>query len=464
MNALADPTLSLLLPQAACALGLVLVLLLGMRPGGRDGFALERWVAALAAAAGLLLVLRVPSGGETELFRADGMSKAWQILFHLGTLALFAVLRPRGERPLALALAALLGMDTIASANHLFALFLGLELTSLPTYLLVAGLRPGRRSLEAALKYFFAGAAASALFLMGLALQYAATGSFSFAGGLPGAASGLALALMGSAALFKIGAFPFHFWLPDVYEAAEPELTAWMSTAVKAAGVLILLRILGGHADFDLPDLSRWLPAVAVATMTFANLIALRQSDVRRLLAYSSVSHVGYLTAAVWAWQTGGMPGDALATVYFYLFAYLFMNTGAFLFLRLCGIRELEELRGFGSRAPLLAGVFALMVFSLAALPPTTGFLAKFFVVWDLLKAGGTGLAVAVVVNSLVGAGYYLNLIRLMTLEPAGPRTAPAPGRTAPAAALVLLACAAFTAGFGLVPGLREWLAAFLIL
>lgn len=463
MNAL-DPSLLLLAPHAAVAAGLVLVLLLGMRPGERGSFALERWAAVLAAAAGLVLALRVPSGGETELFRTDGMSKAWQVLFHLGTLALLAVLRPRGERPLALVLAALLGMDAIASANHLFVLFLGLELTSLPTYLLVAALRPGRRPLEAALKYFFAGGTASALFLMGLALQYSATGSFALSGGLPGAASGLALALMGSAALFKIGAFPFHFWLPDVYEAAEPELTGWMSTAVKSAGVLILLRILAGHADFDLPDLSRWLPAVAVATMTFANLIALRQKDVRRLLAYSSVSHVGYIAAAVWAWQTGGMPGDALATVFFYLAAYLFMNTGAFLFLRLCGIRTLEELRGFGSRAPLLAGLFVLMVFSLAALPPTTGFLAKFFVVWDLLKAGGTGLAVAVVLNSLIGAGYYLNLVRLMTLEPAGPLTAPAPGRAAPAAAFVLLACAGFTACFGLVPGLREWLAAFLIL
>jgi NADH-quinone oxidoreductase subunit N len=470
MNGPAAVPLTMFAPEIPVALALAAALVLGMKSRPGNGL-LARGVGAAGVLAGLFLLFWGPPYTDTWLVRAGGVAKAWQVFFHLAALAFLASHPARGERPVALLLGALLGMDLIAAANDLFALFIGLELMSLPVYLLVAGLRPGRRGLEAAIKYFFAGSAASGLFLFGLSIWYAATGTTALAPGGPSSAgTSLALALMGSAALFKIGAFPFRSWVPDVYEASEPELTAFMSTAVNAAGVLTLMLLSIGHSSFDPlgdsgaspPNLGAWLPAVSIATMTLGNLLALRQRNVRRLLAYSSIAHAGALLAAVWVWQARGH-GAELATVWFYLGAYLFMNTGAFLFLKISKISEVEELRGYGARAPWPAAFFALMLFSLGAVPPTAGFLAKLYVLWDLLKGGGVLLAAAVALNSLLGLGYYLSLVRTMTLEEPGPRTPEEAFRPNAAEALVLLCCAGATLA-GFIPTAREWLFTLLTL
>ncbi|MBI5242921.1 MAG: NADH-quinone oxidoreductase subunit N [Elusimicrobia bacterium] len=460
--------LSLFAPQLPIAGALAGALLAGMFSKHRSG-TLARIIGAAGVLAGSALLFWGPPYADTWLVRAGGIARAWQLFFHLAALAFLASHRAQGEQPVALLLAALLGMDLIAAANDLLALYLGLELMSLPTYLLVYGLKPQKRSLEAAVKYFFAGGAASGMFLFGLSIWYAGTGTTALApGGMldrgPSSAASLAFVLMGSAALFKVGAFPFHFWLPDVYEASEPELGAFMSTAVKAAGFLMLMLLSIGHSSFDpignsgalFPNLGAWLPVVSVATMTVGNLLALRQTNLRRLLGYSSIAHVGTLLSAVWVWQAGGH-GEELATIWFYLGATLFMNTGAFLFLKLAGISQVSELRGYGSRAPWAAAFFALMLLSLGGIPPTSGFLAKFYVVWDLLKGGGIGLAAAVAFNSLLGLGYYLNLIRVMALEEPGQRTPAEPPRPDAGTALVLLCCAA-AATVGFLPEAREWL------
>ena len=348
----------LLGPQLAVAAGLLGSLSLGLlvppdRATDRTPYRAARILAALALLAGLTLLSPCRTGGGAmELVRLDGISASWQLIFLLGALPLVLLMEASGGLSFVLAMGAVLGMGLAASANHLFALFLGLELMSLPTYLLILNLRRDRRGIEAAVKYFFCGAAASALYLMGLSIYYAAVGSFTMTPAeQPRAAAALGLVLMGSAAIFKVGAFPMQFWLPDVYEASPPELSGFMSTTVKAAGFLILLRLLAMARGGIVPGLQWWLPGLSVATMTLGNLLALRQGNLQRLLAYSSIAHVGYLLAGVWAWGADPSAGPP-ATVYIYLAAYLFMNTGAFLFLKITGVSELRHLRGLAGRHP----------------------------------------------------------------------------------------------------------------
>ncbi|MCX5790060.1 MAG: NADH-quinone oxidoreductase subunit N, partial [Elusimicrobia bacterium] len=360
---------------------------------------------------------------------------------------------------------ALVGMLVLAAANHLVVFFLGLELMSLPSYLLVYRLRRDKKSLEAAIKYFFAGSVGSALFLFGVSLFYGLTGSLAMD---PADVSSprleLALTLMGAGALFKVGAVPLHFWLPDVYEAAAPELVGFFSTGVKSAGLVFLFRVLmllppasGGFAS--------WLPAVSVVTMTAGNLLALRQTSLQRLLAYSSIAHVGYLLLGVWAWSVlrpvAGL-APMSAAVYVYAAAYLFMSTGAFLALRLGNLRERRQLAGFAKRSPAIAAFLALMLLSLASVPPTGGFLGKFFVFWDAIKAGGAWLAAVAAANSIVGLGYYFALIRDLYLAEPGPETAEDPGPLGPRARVLTFACAIPTLLLGLWPGAwqlaAEWL------
>ena len=196
--------------------------------------------------------------------------------------------------------------------------------------------------------------------------------------------------------------------------------------------------------------------------MTFGNLLALRQERLQRLLAYSSISHVGYLLAGLWAWMRLGSNPAGASALYLYLAVYLFMNTGAFLFLGLTGIKDYAHLKGFARRSPGLAAFFAIMVLSLAAVPPTGGFLIKFFVFWDILRAGGVWLAAAAALNSLVGLGYYFKLIRSLVLEEPASATAPVPAPLGLPARLVLWACCAGTVISGLVPGARIVIASWL--
>ncbi|MBI4386252.1 MAG: NADH-quinone oxidoreductase subunit N [Elusimicrobia bacterium] len=459
-------------PPLALSAALAAVLLVAVaRPAPARGTRLLAVAALLGA-----LAWTLSHWGErfqTELLRWDGLGAAWMLLLLLGSLPLALLIEIRGERPLALLLGTVLGMALLATANHLFLLFLGLEIMSLSLYLLVAltpnhadrgagsSANSGRR-IEAAIKYFFCGAFVAAIYLFGLSIYYAKTGGMAMRPH-PFESPGLALAvtLMVCAALFKIGAFPMHFWLPDVYEAAAPELSAFMSTTVKAAGILLLARlaVLLPHGNTPGPEM--WLPWIALATMTLGNLLALRQTNLQRLLAYSSLSHVGYLLAGVWAWfKSAGAPEQA-ASIYFYLLTYLFMSMGAFLFVKAAGVSRYDEIRGLSRRSPGLAAFFALMLLSLAGIPPTGGFLAKFFILWDVLRSGSVWLAVAIALNSLIGLGYYFSLIQAAVFdEPVEPGPA-SPPITLPAR-LTLWACSLGTLILGLLPGVRTLLAACL--
>ena len=434
-------TLAMLAPQIA--LGGTLVGLLFLGAARVASSSALRWIGVAALACALAVL--------PEAW--DGPARLWNVLFFVGAIPLLAVLPDADEVPVVLILATVLGMSLIAVSRTTVGLFLGLELMSLPAYLMVYTLRRTPASLEAAVKYFFAGGTAGALFVLGAALAYSATGSLEIEGAA-GAAATLGLALMAAAALFKMGVVPLHFWLPDAYEAARPELVGFLSTSMKAAAVLLLLRVLAAAAPAS-PVLDA-LPALAALTMTVGNLLAFRQNSLQRLLAYSSISHAGYLLLGVAAWSRLGASATGMSSVYFYLAAYLAMNTGAFLVLRFAGLSDVKQLKGYASLHPGTAAFFAVMLVSLAGLPPTAGFLAKLFVFWDAVKAGLIGLVVVAALNTLLGLAYYFRLVRTMYFEE--PEGRAPESQTGALSTVLLWACAIPTVLFGLLPGAAEFL------
>src|SRR5580658_9558877 len=322
-----------------------------------------------------------------------------------------------------LLLFATFGGMVLAGAGDALTLFLGLETMSIGAYAMTAFRRSNPRSAEGALKYFLLGSFAAAILVYGFALLYGATGHTDLAGIGTGARTagaqtpllvmGALLVLVGLA--FKVSAVPFHSWAPDAYEGAPTPATAFMAVAVKAAAFATLLRVLVlslGDAGWT-SWASGWPPVlatVAVLTMTVANLIAGRQESVKRMLAYSSIAHAGYVLVAVVSTVREG--ADAQGSVMFYLLAYTASTVGAFGTLILCGSRgaeavTYEDLAGFGKRHPLAALAFSLFLLSLAGVPPTAGFFGKLYVVRAAIGANLSWLSVVLLLNSVLGAYYY---------------------------------------------------------
>jgi len=324
----------------------------------------------------------------------------------------------------ALLMLSVVGMFVMVAAVDLITVYVGLELMSLPIYALSGFDRRSLRSNEAGLKYLLVGAFASAILLYGSALLYGATGATSFAGiragfdpASPLALSGLALLVVGFG--FKVAAVPFHQWLPDVYEGAPTSVVAFMSVAVKAAGFAALARFLQlalPHGVGDLHVVIAWLAAL---TMLVGNLMAVIQTSVKRLLAYSSVAHAGYLLVAVAA-----ATHEAWSAMLFYLAAYVFMNMGAFGLLAALahGGRERERIEDFAGLARTRPGVAALMtlfMISLAGIPGTAGFMAKFHLFKAAVDADLIALAVLGVLMSAVSLYYYLRIVVVMYMREA---------------------------------------------
>jgi NADH-quinone oxidoreductase subunit N len=326
----------------------------------------------------------------------------------------------------ALLLFALLGAMLMAAGGDLLIIFLGLEIMSLAQYIL-AGMRHNvLKSSESALKYFLLGAFATGFLLYGMSLLYGATGTTNLTaittavreGGLadhPLLTIGMGLMVVGFG--FKIAAVPFHMWTPDVYEGAPTPVTAFMSTGVKAAGFAALARVfLTALSDLQ----GSWTPifwGMAVLTMVVGNVAAITQPNIKRMLAYSSIAHAGYLLIAMAAAGPAGLTG-----LLFYLLAYAFMNLGAFAVVVALEQREdrhllLEDYGGLGFRYPLLGLAMALFMFSLSGLPPTAGFMAKFYVFSAAVEQGYIVLVVIGVLNSLISLYYYLRPIVLMYMQ-----------------------------------------------
>ncbi len=335
-----------------------------------------------------------------------------------------------------LLLFATFGAMMLAGSGDLLTVFLGLETMSLGAYALTAFRRASPRSIEGALKYYLLGSFAAAVLIYGFALIYGATGHTDLAGITQVMASGkaemplmlMALGLVFVGLVFKVSGVPFHMWTPDAYEGAPTPATTYMAVAVKSGGFAMMLRVLltvFGDAQ-SMSWSSGWPPAmamVAVLTMTVANLVAGRQESVKRMLAYSSIAHAGYLLVGVVA--TMRSQTQASAAVMFYLLTYTVSTAGAFGALILCGSRgaeavSYEDLAGLGRRHPAAALPFALFLLSLAGIPPTAGFFGKWFVFHAAIDGGFYALTIIAFINSVIGAYYYLRVLVYMYMrEPA---------------------------------------------
>lgn len=431
------------------------------------------WLAVAASG----LALWCPASTTTrEVFSGLIVCDAFSLVFRWliwGTIALTVALvttspcrreagdvgrgaRGQGEM-LGLVLATGVGLMLMAESRHLLMAYVAIETVSLSSYLLVA-FADEARSAEASMKYFLFGALSSGLMLFGMSLVFGLTGQLSF-GALKGTVAtmqqpmagalvvAVALVLVGLA--FKISMVPFHMWTPDAYEGAPIPVAALLSVGPKAAGLALVLRVadaLSGvwQAFFPL------MTGLAIVTMTLGNLAALAQTNIKRLLAYSTIAQVGYLLIGV-------VVGSPLARegLVVYLAAYLFMNLGVFAcaqaVVEATGSEALEAFRGLSRRAPALALVCAVFLLSLTGLPPLLGFFGKALLFGAALEAGQVALAVAGIINSVIALSYYVNIIRLMYLH--GPVLAE-PLRTAPAIRVAVAVCAAVTLLVGLFPRL----------
>jgi NADH-quinone oxidoreductase subunit N len=394
-----------------------------------------------------------------DMATADGMARFTSVvLLAGGSLAILLALDRVGDFTqrqgayYALALLAMAGMIGMVIATNFMTIFLALEILSVALYILVGFNRRDVRSGEAALKYFLLGAFASGFFLYGIALIYAATGATSLEGiskalaplsaPLPYAPLlpiGVGLLIVGFG--FKVALVPFHMWTPDAYQGAPTPVTAFMSVATKVAAFTALLRVLASLDSHSQP----WLPALAglaVLTMTLGNLAALRQTSLKRMLAYSSIAQAGYLLIGLAAGNVRGAEGAL-----YYLVAYTFMTLGAFaVLLAVQGRAEndvsIERMQGLAARQPALAVLMAIFMLSLAGIPPLAGFFAKLYVFTGAVEAGLVWLAIAGVVNSVIAAYYYLRVTVVMFMtEPAAVAVeAPKPGW--PIMATIVLAAA----------------------
>ncbi len=323
----------------------------------------------------------------------------------------------------ALILFATLGMMLMAAGSHLITIFLGLETMSISIYILAGMMREDKRSVEAALKYFLLGAFATGFLLYGIALIYGATGSLYLKDIATYVASKnllrspmllMSLVFLTIGFGFKIASVPFHMWTPDVYEGAPTSITAFMATGVKAAAFSALVRVFFSALPAFRADWTSIMWVICIATMTVGNIVAISQTNIKRMLAYSSIAHAGYILVAFVAGNDLGTSG-----ILFYLMTYAFMNIGAFTVVILLGKKGEEntlisDYAGIGFKYPLLAASMTIFLFSMAGIPPLGGFMAKFYIFSAAVKSKFYWLAIIGVLNSAVSVYYYLRVTVLM--------------------------------------------------
>ena len=346
------------------------------------------------------------------------------------------------------------GMMLMGMANDLILIFLALEVLSIPLYIMSGLAWPRAESEESAMKYFLLGAFSSSILVFGIALIYGATGATALPEVAAAIGSSGSLGLAGAAFLlvgfaFKVGAVPFHMWTPDVYEGAPTVTTAFMSVGAKVGGFAAMLRIFVSA----LPELSdTWVGAMAIVaalTLILGNVVAISQQNIKRMLAYSSIAHAGYILIAVAA---GVDSADGVSAALFYMFAYLFTNTGAFAIVIALERKygegvQLADYKGLAKRNPWLALAMAYFMLSLTGIPPTGGFSGKFYVFRTAIEADLVWLAVIGVVTSVVSGFYYLRVVYLMYMHEGDLQV-----ETRPALQLGLLIAVAITLLLGFLP------------
>ncbi|MDH4027425.1 MAG: NADH-quinone oxidoreductase subunit N [Nitrospirota bacterium] len=380
-----------------------------------------------------LFGLSAPQSAFSDMFVLDGYSSFFKVIFYLNLILTICISfrymkiekASYGEY-YALLLFATSGMMIMASATDLIVLYLGLELMALSTYILAGMMRKQQRSNEAAMKYFFLGAFSSAFLLYGISLTYGLTGSTNIGEiaamihttGITGnPVLTLGLLFIIAAFAFKVALAPFHMWAPDVYEGSPTSVTAFMSVGPKAAGFAVMGRVLFDAFGGMQEQWTTVLIPLAVITMATGSIIALSQTNIKRMLAYSSIAHAGYMLLGIIAGTPEGLTSTAN-----YLMIYTFMNIGAFamvIMLRSEGFRgeDIEDYMGLAKNHPLAAALMLVFMFSLTGIPPTAGFIGKFYIIMELINAGYTPLAIIAVVFSAISAFFYLRIVIYMYMR-----------------------------------------------
>ncbi len=435
--------LSVALPELTLATGAMVLLLVGAFTR-KEAANLILWAAVLVLALAGVFVLR--SSGTTTLFGdsfiVDPFARALKLLTLTGSAVTLIMSLDywRGEERLkfefpVLVLLATTGMLMMISANDLIALYVGLELQSLALYVVAAFDRRSARSSEAGLKYFVLGALSSGMLLYGASLIYGFTGSTLFtdiaaavqpSGVNLGLIFGLVFLMTGFA--FKISAVPFHMWTPDVYEGAPTPVTAFFAAAPKLAAFALTVRTLFAAFPSVTHEWQQIVTFLAIASMALGSFAAIGQRNIKRLMAYSSIGHMGYALVGLAAGTAEGVQG-----VIVYLAIYLAMTLGTFaciLAMRRHGrmVEDIDQLAGLSNTSPMMAFLLAMLLFSLAGIPPLAGFFAKFYVFLAAINAGLYALAVIGVLLSVVGAYYYLRIVKIMYFDAPVERFEPMPG------------------------------------
>ncbi|MFN7023680.1 MAG: NADH-quinone oxidoreductase subunit NuoN [Pseudorhizobium sp.] len=428
-------SMQLAMPEIILAVGALALLMIGVFSGERSAPTVTGLAVALIIASGLWLVL-VPGEGEAfgGAFMLDPFARFMKVVALIGsvTAMIMTVGHARSEQldrfefPVLLVLATL-GMMLLISANDLLALYLGLELMSLALYVVAAINRDSLRSTESGLKYFVLGSLSSGMLLYGMSLVYGFTGNTGFdeiAAVLSaetrslGLVFGLVFVLAG--VCFKISAVPFHMWTPDVYEGAPTPVTAFFAAGPKVAAMAILVRIV---SEAFMPVFADWqqiLVFVAIASMLLGSFAAIGQRNIKRLMAYSSIGHMGFALVGLAAGTETGVSGVIL-----YMLIYMVMTLGTFACIMAMrrkegdNVENVDDLAGLASTKPFMAVVLTALMFSMAGIPPLAGFFAKYFVFVAAIEAKLYALAIIGVLSSVVGAYYYLRIVKLMWFDEA---------------------------------------------
>jgi NADH-quinone oxidoreductase subunit N len=447
----------------------ILILVLdALTSKGRRSFFPELALAGLAVAAYQTIGLWGRTGTDfAGMVYLDNFAFFFYLIFILGAALTVLISRQYLEdygknmgEYYALLLFATVGMMLMAAGAHMIMIFLGLEVMSIAIYVLAGLFREDLRSNEASLKYLILGSFSSAFLLFGMAMLYGAAGGTLFLNDLPqrlGADPAMQPLILLSIGLlivgfgFKVASAPFHMWTPDVYEGAPTSVTAFMAVAVKAAAFAAFARVFFLVFPAMKVDWTMLLWILAVATMTIGNVAAIAQTNIKRMLAYSSIAHAGYLLVALVAANQLG----AVSLLY-YLLAYTLMNLGAFGVVILVGRKKdsylnIYDYSGLGAQHPVLAACMALFMFALAGIPPTAGFVGKFYIFSAAIQAGYIWLAIIGVMNSLVSVFYYLRITVLMYMKPAEADLGPV--AFSPAQTAVVAVTAAGVLLIGIFPG-----------
>jgi len=429
-----EPTTLLTVLPEILLLALAVIILVVDLASQRSRGLLLAWLTALGLTGILIIAFHYGRPGENDVLIFGGMLRHDWMAFSFKVLFLFAAamtallsidvegIADRGEY-YALLVVATLGMSLMASSADMIMLFLAIETTSIPLYILAGFMKGDDKSTESGLKYFLFGALTSAVMLYGFSLLYGFSGDTNiyrlseamYAGAVsPWLIGGMAvLVLVGFS--FKISAVPFQFWAPDVYEGAPTPITSFISTASKAAGFAVLLRFMLAVFPAIEAEWVTLLAIIATVTMTVGNLLALPQTNIKRLLAYSSIAHAGYAMIGLVALSSFGT-----ASVIFYLIGYVVTNTAAFavviLFARSAGSDEIEDYAGLSRRSPGLALVLLVALLSLGGMPPLAGFVAKFYIFAAAVESGWIWLAFVGVLNAIIGLYYYMTILKVVYL------------------------------------------------